>query len=165
MDESSSMFQTPKTFDEQKEFVINSVLKSTVYKNKWALQIFLEWQDSDALWPIVCGLKRFLVEKNGEDALNPLTVSDKRYHFNWFWKVLFVLCILTLCNLCCFFLQYRFGTFRTVIICELPNYSVTFFKRNKCLLFAWDIIYVELIYSCHMIFLEWVNIWIMYPNL
>ena len=88
MDESSSMFQTPKTFDEQKEFVINSVLKSTVYKNKWVLQIFLEWQDSDALRPIVCGLKRFLVEKNGEDALNPLAVSDKKYHFNWFWKVL-----------------------------------------------------------------------------
>ena len=104
MDESSSRFQTPKTFDGQKEFVINSVLKSTVYKNKWALQIFLEWQDLDALQPIVCGLKRFLVEKTGEDALNPLAVSDKKYHFNWFWKVLFVLCILTMCNLCCFFL-------------------------------------------------------------
>ena len=34
MDESSSTFQMPKTFDEQKELVINSVLKSTVYKNK-----------------------------------------------------------------------------------------------------------------------------------
>ena len=102
---------------------------------------------------------------NGEGSLDSLAVSDKRYHFNWFWKVLFVLCILTLCNLCCFFLQYRFGTFRTVIICELPNYSVTFFKRNKCLLFAWDIIYLELIYSCHMIFLQSVNRWILYPNL
>ena len=49
-------------------------------------------------------LKRFLEEENGEHALNPLPVSDKRYYFNWFWKVLFVLCILTLCNLCCFFL-------------------------------------------------------------
>ena len=77
---------------------------------------------------------------NGEGSLDSLAVSDKRYHLNWFWKVLFVLCILTLCNLCCFFLQYRFGTFRTVIICELLNYSVTFFKRNKCLLFAWDVI-------------------------
>ena len=35
MDVSSSRFQTPKTFDEEKECVINSVLKSTVYKNKF----------------------------------------------------------------------------------------------------------------------------------
>ena len=49
MDMSSSRFQTPKTFDEEKECVINSVLKSTVYKNKWALQIFQEWQDQKAL--------------------------------------------------------------------------------------------------------------------
>ena len=49
MDQSSSRFQTPKTFDEEKECVINSVLKSTVYKNKWALQIFQEWQDQKAL--------------------------------------------------------------------------------------------------------------------
>ena len=49
MDQSSSRFQTPKTFDEEKECVINSVLKSTVYKNKWALQIFQEWQDQKAV--------------------------------------------------------------------------------------------------------------------
>ena len=49
MDQSSSRFQTPKTFDEEKECVISSVLKSTVYKNKWALQIFQEWQDQNAL--------------------------------------------------------------------------------------------------------------------
>ena len=49
MDQSSSRFQMPKTFDEEKECVINSVLKSTVYKNKWALQIFQEWQDPKAL--------------------------------------------------------------------------------------------------------------------
>ena len=49
MDMSSSRFQTPKTFDEEKECVINSVLKSTVYKNKWALQIFQEWQDQKVL--------------------------------------------------------------------------------------------------------------------
>ena len=35
---------------------------------------------SRTLYNIVCGLKRFLVEKNGEGALNPLAVSDKRYH-------------------------------------------------------------------------------------
>ena len=32
------------------------------------------------LYNIVCGLERFLVKKNGESALNPLAVSDKRYH-------------------------------------------------------------------------------------
>ena len=37
MDESSSRFQIPKTSDEEKACVINSVPKSTVYKNKWAL--------------------------------------------------------------------------------------------------------------------------------
>ena len=30
----------PETFDEEKECVINFAPKSTVYKNKWALQIF-----------------------------------------------------------------------------------------------------------------------------
>ena len=31
------------------------------------------------LYNIVCGLKRFLVKKNDEGALNPLAVSNKRY--------------------------------------------------------------------------------------
>ena len=44
MDEPSSRFRIPKTFDEEKACVINSIPKSTVYKNKWALQIFREWQ-------------------------------------------------------------------------------------------------------------------------
>ena len=44
MDESSSRFRFPKTFDEEKTCVIDSIPKSTVYKNKWALQIFREWQ-------------------------------------------------------------------------------------------------------------------------
>ena len=44
MDESSSRFRFPKTFDEEKACVINSIPKSTVYKNKWALQIFRESQ-------------------------------------------------------------------------------------------------------------------------
>ena len=43
MEESSSRFRFPKTFDEEKA-VINPIPKSTVYKNKWALQIFREWQ-------------------------------------------------------------------------------------------------------------------------
>jgi len=34
MEESSSRFRMPKTFNEEKECVINSVPKSTVYKNK-----------------------------------------------------------------------------------------------------------------------------------
>ena len=118
--------------------IINSVPKSTVYKNKWAIQIFREWQGQRAnkictiepcgvfkdedigldvqeltesienmnakslkywlckfvqevanksggrypsrtLYNIVSSLKRFLVEKNGEGALNPLAVSDKTY--------------------------------------------------------------------------------------
>ena len=35
---------------------------------------------SGTLYNIVCGLKHFSVEKNGEGTLNPLAVSDKRYH-------------------------------------------------------------------------------------
>ena len=36
---------------------------------------------SRTLYNIVCGLKRFSVEKNGEGAINPLAaVSDKRCH-------------------------------------------------------------------------------------
>ena len=34
---------------------------------------------SRTLYNIVCGLKRFLVKKNGEGTLNPLAVNDKRY--------------------------------------------------------------------------------------
>ena len=48
MDESSSRFRIAKTFDEEKACVINSIPKSTVYKNKWALQIFREWQGQRA---------------------------------------------------------------------------------------------------------------------
>ena len=44
MDKSSSRFRIPKTFDEEKACVINSIPKFTAYKNKWALQIFREWQ-------------------------------------------------------------------------------------------------------------------------
>ena len=39
----------PKTFDEEKECVTNSVPKSTVYKNEWTLQIFQQWQDQRTL--------------------------------------------------------------------------------------------------------------------
>ena len=44
MGESSSRFRISKTFDEEMACAINSIPKSTVYKNKWALQIFQEWQ-------------------------------------------------------------------------------------------------------------------------
>ena len=141
MDESSLRFQIPKTFDEEKACVINPIPKSTVYKNKWALQIFREWQGQRAKkicnieaggvfkredigldvqeltesienenakslnywlcmqvraggykqhgeWTISFSdalqyclrLKTLSVEKNGKGALNPLAVSDKRYH-------------------------------------------------------------------------------------
>ena len=53
---------------------------------------------------------------------------------------------------------------RTAIICELPKYSVTFFEGNMYLLFARGVIQLELIYSCHMIFLESVDVLIFYPN-
>ena len=39
---------------------------------------------SRTLYSIVCGLRRLLVEKNGEGTLNPLAVSNKRYHFDSF---------------------------------------------------------------------------------
>ena len=43
MDE--SRFRIPKTSVEEKTSIINSVPKSTVYKNKWAIQIFRESVD------------------------------------------------------------------------------------------------------------------------
>ena len=42
IDESTSRYSIPKTSDEEKTSIINSVAKSTVYKNKWAIQIFRE---------------------------------------------------------------------------------------------------------------------------
>ena len=48
MDESSSRFRLPKSSNEEKASIINSVPKSTVYKNKWAIQIFREWQGQRA---------------------------------------------------------------------------------------------------------------------
>ena len=40
-----SKFQVAKTYDEESSCVENSVPKSIVYKNKWAVQIFHEWQN------------------------------------------------------------------------------------------------------------------------
>ena len=56
----------PKTFDEDKECVINSIPKPTgpVYKNKWTLQIFREWQDQRA--NKICTIEPGVVFK-GED--------------------------------------------------------------------------------------------------
>ena len=52
MDESTSIrFRIPKTSDEEKTSIINSVPKSTVYKNKWAIQIFRESVDIWILYP------------------------------------------------------------------------------------------------------------------
>ena len=51
MDESTSRFRIPKTSDEEKTSIINSVPKSTVYKNKWAIQVFRESVDIWILYP------------------------------------------------------------------------------------------------------------------
>ena len=51
MDESTSRFRIPKTSDEEKTSIINSVLKSTVDKSKWAIQIFRESVDIWILYP------------------------------------------------------------------------------------------------------------------
>ena len=51
MDESTSRFRIPKTSDEEKTSIINSVPKSTVYKNKWVIQIFRESVDIWILYP------------------------------------------------------------------------------------------------------------------
>ena len=48
MDESRSRFRFPKTFEEEKACVLNPIPKSMVYKTKWALQIFREWQGQRA---------------------------------------------------------------------------------------------------------------------
>ena len=49
MDESK--FRIPKTSVEEKTSIIISVPKSTVYKNKWAIQIFRESADIWILYP------------------------------------------------------------------------------------------------------------------
>ena len=51
MDESTSRFRIPKTSDAEKTSIINSVPKSTVYKNKWAIQIFRQSVDIWILYP------------------------------------------------------------------------------------------------------------------
>ena len=56
MDESTSKFRIPKTSDKEKTSIINSVPKSTVYKNKWAIQIFRESVD---IWVLYPNLQRF----------------------------------------------------------------------------------------------------------
>ena len=133
----SERFRVPKTSCQENVFVNDAVPASTKYKNKWAVNIFAEWQrlrevkvpvldcgglfkdydlhkvtavsvdiaGMDALslnywlskfvmevakksgeryppksvYGIICALKRYLEEKNGSEALNPLDASDKRY--------------------------------------------------------------------------------------
>ena len=43
------MNRMPQTSDKEKECVINSVPKFTVYKNKWALLELSTWQDERTL--------------------------------------------------------------------------------------------------------------------
>lgn len=133
----SERFRVPKTSSQENVLVNDAVPASTKYKNKWAVNIFAEWQrlrevkvpvldcgglfkdydlhkvtavsvdiaGMDALslnywlskfvvevakksgeryppksvYGIICALKRYLEEKNGSEALNPLDASDKRY--------------------------------------------------------------------------------------
>ena len=137
-------FCFPKTIEEEELCVERGVLKSTRYKNKWAVGIFEDWQhvrrvkfpiveiggvfkeyeldkvqpltrpitERDALtlnywsskfvqevakwskdpyppktlYQIVCGIRRFMVEKNSAIKFNPLDSSDKRC-VNWhYWR-------------------------------------------------------------------------------
>ena len=143
VDESSLRFRIPKTLDEENVCVINSVPKSTVYKNKWALQIFREWQGQNRS-------KIFTIEPGGvfkcEDiglVVQELTESIENMNAKSlnYW-------------LCKFVVNNSGGLYP----------SRTFFEGNK-ILFALNIIYFKIIYWCHMIFRESVDIWILYPNL
>jgi hypothetical protein len=122
-------FGKARTFTEETEAICTAIPSSTRYKNKWAVEVFKEWQyyratkgktsselddnvqtvdtpfqemngESMAYWlgkfvqevvqrdgqkyppcslyGIVAGLKRYLDEKNGSLALNPLDKSDRR---------------------------------------------------------------------------------------
>ena len=90
MDESSSRFRIPKTFDEEKACVINSIPKSTVYKNKWALQIFREWQGQRA--NKICTIEPGGVFKGEDIGLDVQVLTESIENMNakslnyWLWK-------------------------------------------------------------------------------
>ena len=110
MDESSSRFRIPKTPDEENASIINSVPKSTVYKNKWAIQIFWEWQVQRE--NKLCSIERGGVFKAEDTDLGVQELTESTENMN----------------------------------CQ-------------------SLIYFKLIYWCHIIFRESVDIWILYPNL
>ena len=62
MDESSERFRTPKTFDEDNACVINSIPKSKVYMNKWALQVFREQKVRSALLRLMLTKGKLLIK-------------------------------------------------------------------------------------------------------
>ena len=66
-----------KTFEEGKVCVINPnpILKSTVYKNKWALQIIQEWQGQRA--NKICTIKEGRVFKGEENGFGCARVDWK----------------------------------------------------------------------------------------
>ncbi|CAB4021265.1 Hypothetical predicted protein [Paramuricea clavata] len=123
-------FGKARTFTEETEAIPTAIPSSTRYKNKWAVEVFKEWQyyratkgetssevddnvqtvdtlfqemngESMAYWlgkfvqevvrrdgqkypprslyGIVAGLKRYLDEKSGSLALNPLDKSDRGF--------------------------------------------------------------------------------------
>ena len=42
-------FRSPKTAEDESNLLKESILKSTVYKNKWAVKVFREWKASRKL--------------------------------------------------------------------------------------------------------------------
>ena len=80
MNEPSSRFQTPKTFEEEKECVINSVPKSTLCRNKWALKIFREWQDQRAI--TICTIEAGGLLKGEDIGVDVQEVTDSIENMN-----------------------------------------------------------------------------------
>ena len=78
MNVSFSRFRIPKTFDEEKVFVINSIPK--VYKNKWALQIFREWQGQRAY--MICNIEPGGVFKGKNTALDVQELTESIENMN-----------------------------------------------------------------------------------
>ena len=82
-----------------------------------------------AVYEIVCGLKRHLVDKNGDQALNPLHAHDKRYGklstlFLLVWYYLFreQFHFLFKVTCSCLWINYnRFGIFRRALGAEMKD--------------------------------------------
>ena len=80
MDESSSRFRIPKSSNEEKASIINFVPKSTVYKNKWAIQIFREWQGQRA--NKICTIEPGAVFKGEDIGLDVQELTESIENMN-----------------------------------------------------------------------------------